>query len=389
LLSCSEMKKYLTIFIISLFLLLIIAFRIKEWKYIQSSCDNYTSSIKSVKIDKNPDHNIKRFAIRLLTNKKEKLYKYGYMDSIGNVIIKPQFDDAEDFTNGLAQVVTINIKLTRNYHVINESGKIIYTLPNDIDLFMPSSKNTRLLLYKKQTANKEKYGFLSVENIEHNIPDIFDDAGNFSEGLAPVKIRGKWGFIDTHGSLVIKNIFDKVYSFTDGIASIIIEGKTGYINHCGNVLISPEFDNGKSFSEGLAGVLKDGKWGYVNPQGIFEIYPSYKEVHDFTQGLAMVVDSTHNLLFIDKKGKTIIRANSSFVIMDKFSSEKLAPFTSYKDRKYGFISTSGKVVIPAVFEHAESFRGGLANVYFKKKDRILQQYIDKNGKIVWTEPFFE
>jgi len=33
------------------------------------------------------------------------------------------------------------------------------------------------------------------------IPAVYDDAGSFSEGLAQVKINGKYGFIDTKGNI--------------------------------------------------------------------------------------------------------------------------------------------------------------------------------------------
>ena len=35
------------------------------------------------------------------------------------------------------------------------------------------------------------------------IPPQFDDVGYFSEGLAPVRIGEKWGYIDKTGKIVI------------------------------------------------------------------------------------------------------------------------------------------------------------------------------------------
>ncbi|PSO79918.1 MAG: hypothetical protein BRC51_06045 [Cyanobacteria bacterium SW_12_48_29] len=36
----------------------------------------------------------------------------------------------------------------------------------------------------------------------------FDYAGEFSEGLAPIKISDKWGYIDKTGEMVINPQFD-------------------------------------------------------------------------------------------------------------------------------------------------------------------------------------
>lgn len=62
----------------------------------------------------------------------------------------------------------------------------------------------------------------------------FDDAGNFVEGLAPVRtgstFSGKWGYIDKTGKYVIKPEFDEANDFADGLAAVRIGEKWGYIS---------------------------------------------------------------------------------------------------------------------------------------------------------------
>jgi len=45
------------------------------------------------------------------------------------------------------------------------------------------------------------------------IPCSFDEAHKFSEGLAKVKINGKYGFINKNGVVVIQCFFDNADSF--------------------------------------------------------------------------------------------------------------------------------------------------------------------------------
>lgn len=46
-----------------------------------------------------------------------------------------------------------------------------------------------------------KYGFMD-KSFKEKIKPIYDEVGNFSEGVAPVKLKGKWVFIDYDGNRV-------------------------------------------------------------------------------------------------------------------------------------------------------------------------------------------
>jgi hypothetical protein len=43
----------------------------------------------------------------------------------------------------------------------------------------------------------------------------------------------KWGYIDTHGTMVIEPSFDNAGEFGDGLAEVEVAGKRGYINVSG------------------------------------------------------------------------------------------------------------------------------------------------------------
>jgi hypothetical protein len=49
----------------------------------------------------------------------------------------------------------------------------------------------------------------------------FEAAYGFSEGLAAVKYKGKWGFIDRAGVFAIKPAFSSVGSFSCGLAAAV------------------------------------------------------------------------------------------------------------------------------------------------------------------------
>lgn len=73
------------------------------------------------------------------------------------------------------------------------------------------------------------------------IPARFERAERFSEGLAPVRINGYWGFIDQSGETVIPAIFSSVGTFRNGLAEAVINAHAGIIDRDGRFVIEPQF----------------------------------------------------------------------------------------------------------------------------------------------------
>ena len=137
------------------------------------------------------------------------------------------------------------------------------------------------------------------------IPPQFDSAGNFSEGLAAVKINDKWGYIDKKGNFVIQPQFDSVYNFSQGLAAVEINEKRGYIDKTGKIIVPLHFDDVDGFSEGLARVKINGKYGYIDKTGKMIITPQFDYASGFSEGLAAVkINDKYG--YIDKTGNFII-----------------------------------------------------------------------------------
>ena len=116
----------------------------------------------------------------------------------------------------------------------------------------------------------------------------YERASTFSDGLAVVKLNGKFGCIDVAGESVIPYRFDMIYSFSEGLAAVKINGKWGYINKSNESVITYRFDDAKSFSEGKAPVLFNGKWGFIDRNGKGIIPYKYDNANSFSEGLANV-----------------------------------------------------------------------------------------------------
>ena len=95
----------------------------------------------------------------------------------------------------------------------------------------------------------------------------YDWKGKYYEGLASVKLNGKWGFIDKTGKEVTPIKYDYAVGFSEGLASVKLNNKYGFIDKTGKEVIPIKYDDAYMFSEGLAEVKLEGKYFYINRKG--------------------------------------------------------------------------------------------------------------------------
>ena len=212
----------------------------------------------------------------------------------------------------------------------------------------------------------------------------------FREGLLPVNIDGKWGFIDKSGSFAIAPQYENAYSFSkNGLAPVQAGDKWGYIDETGNLVIDIQFDDANPFANnGLAHIRLNDKYGLIDETGNYIIKPQLDYTRGFlfsNSGLASVKVGD-KWGYIDETGTFVIEPQ--FDIAWPFSKNGLASFTlDISDNKDGFIDTNGKIVIEPQFDFAYPFAdNGLAAVYSLKEDKW--GFINETGTFV-IEPQFE
>jgi len=215
--------------------------------------------------------------------------KSGFIDHSAVFVIKPQFLEASDFSDGRARVVA--------------EGPCAY-LPHT------PCANVRVLGADARGEVPEcKFAFIDKTGRIIS-PLRFDDAGDFSEGLAAVKIGALWGYLDKSGQLVIPAQFQYAGAFSSGRAPVAVdeEGAFGYIDEHGNIAIDPRFDEAESFSDGLAVVSDKGeRYWYIDPHGRKAIAEDFATASPFFKGLAQVElisnDDVNRYAYIDHAGR--------------------------------------------------------------------------------------
>ena len=71
----------------------------------------------------------------------------------------------------------------------------------------------------------------------------YDYVGCFIEGLAKVRLKGKYGFVDKTGREVIPLKYDDAYGLDKGLATVKLNGKWGMINCLGIEVVPLIFNN--------------------------------------------------------------------------------------------------------------------------------------------------
>jgi hypothetical protein len=232
------------------------------------------------------------------------------------------------------------------------------------------------------------------------IPFIYEETGNFSEGLVSVMLDGKWGFIDETGAEVIPFIYDAAFDFSEGLAAVKLDGRAGYIDKTGAEVIPFIYEGASDFSEGLAAVSYpdipslDPHIVFINKTGEV-ITPRYYSAEPFTEGLAVVQHGMMNYVYIDTSGTEVISIEGTN--RGKPFSNGLALIYHFED-KY-FIDKTGAVVIDlesidgvsTFIGSTESFSDGLALVdthNIPEKGNRNRGYIDTTGTLVFTTEGF-
>jgi WG containing repeat len=268
---------------------------------------------------------------------------WGFVDGEGNWVIEPAFQEADDFLEGRARVLTPEgwILIDTGGRQITGRAYVAMTpLGDGLAAYQADASTTR-------RGRPGQWGVLSADGVELSGP-MFDGAGLPHAGRIPaeryrkllfLRLEKRWGFVDSHGEWAIDPVFNSVRSFSEGLA-LVSDGRTGrFIGPQGDTLLTVPFPIVHSFSEGLARVGEAGRLGFIGRSGEVVITPTYEAAGDFSHGRAAV----------------------------------------RLDGLWGYLDTEGRMTIPARFQLAGRFKGPLARVV----EQGVEMYVNQTGIIVW------
>lgn len=227
--------------------------------------------------------------------------KNGFIDHNGRQVIQTEYIDALDFTEGLAYLMNEGV---RGYVDTTGSFKII------LDKLIGFKFSEGLAAVSDENI---RFGFIDTTG-KMVIEKQFDEAGNFSEGLAKVNNDGKFGYIDKSGKLEIGYYFDEASDFSENMA-FVGEGDMiqklinwGLIDRKGEMVTEFIFDEVRPFFEGLAAVRLGQNWGFLKPDGSFEHKIEFSYADSFVNGIAWASQKDKGIFgFINHKGEYVMK----------------------------------------------------------------------------------
>ena len=254
----------------------------------------------------------------------------------------------------------------------------------------------------------------------------YEDASTFNEGLAAVKLRSLYGFIDTEKNLVITPTYEEAYPFSDGMALVKKNGLWGAIDKKNNVVIPFNYEEATIISDNLLSVKQNNNYGCVdfkgniiidfisqnpiliynhnnkniaiitenNYQGFIDLDTNFKVEPKYT-GIMPFYDNNSHIISLECNRKFgFVNLDTKTIVEPKYSNSlsfngELSPVSI--DGKFGYINIKDEIVIEPIYNSANPFYNGLANVSLNGKTGC----IDKTGKIVipiiydYITPFYQ
>lgn len=296
----------------------------------------------------------------------------GFVDAAGKLVFKQaELHEAGDFADGLV-VARLHRDGVLKFGYLDRLGA--FAIAPELDWAAPFSEGLAFVRRRdeRRSGYIDKQGRWAHDKAAG--PELADGRA-FVDGVAPVKVEGRWGFIDRQGTFIVKPSFDDAEALRDGRARVKVGESWGFVDKAGALVIPARFSHAAHFSEGLARVrVENGRIAYVDRDGKVVIDPleGVAEAGDFRDGRSLVRVKTR-WGYIDRTGRQVLPA----------VHEAGTPFDAgvaavQHGGKWLVIGVDGRETARLDCEWTLGFRGGLAPMQVGSKMGL----VDVRGKVV-------
>lgn len=298
----------------------------------------------------------------------------GLVSYSGVMVIAPKYQAIQPFHHGLAPVFSFKKK---KWGCINEKGKeVIKTKYDQIKRI-----DEEYVMVKVD----KKYGMIDKKD-KWLVPAKFNDSDfyYFNKKYIWRRKSGKPILIDIHTGIQKEFTFVIEDYFSNEYAAISVNNKFGFINKKFEMVIEPRFEKDPNHwmrfnKEGFAIVKENGRFGVINTKGDYIIESKYDDIknggYDF-----MIVKLQEKMGLVDRNGNIIADP-----IFDGIQVDREDMISASVGSKKGFINKNGDfIILQKENEVIDCFNNGYARFNIggwqgKLKDGYSSCIIDPDG----------
>lgn len=261
--------------------------------------------------------------------------KWGVIDSLGNVVIDPSYQEMIVIPNNKSGVFICTYDInyeTGEYKtkVLNQKNEEILTDYDKVEAIQNIDENNNLW-YEQSVIKVMKNGLYGLVDLSGKeiIPINYEEIVPVLkiENSFKIKKDGKYGIVDADGKTVVQPKYNEIDILgKDNKSGFIVKdetGKYGIIDYSNNVILQNQYDSiQKVFGNDLYVVTVKGKQKIVNK--------------DNTDVLTKGFDSIEQIL----------------------SSQENAVIYK-KDNKYGIMSLTGEILVDAQYDYLKEAKTGM------------------------------
>lgn len=261
--------------------------------------------------------------------------KWGVIDSSGNTVIDPSYEEMITIPNSKNDVFLCI------YDVNYETGEYKTKVLN--------SKNEEIFTQYEQIQ--------AVANRDPN-NNIW-----YEENVLKVKKDGKYGVINLVGKELTDIQYDEIVAIegVKGVLKVTKDGKMGIIDNEGKEIIptqSLEVTNlGKDSKEGFIVKGEDGKYGIVNYSNEIILEAKYDEIVKVHANDMYVVKQAGKQVLVKKDGTEVL--STGYDEIKEILKNADNGIIYMANGKYGVMKTTGEVTIGADYEELKEAKTGL------------------------------
>lgn len=328
--------------------------------------------------------------------------KWGYADTLKNIVIPPQYDAANTFANDLAIV-----EKDRKAFAIDATGKIL-TPPFDNMVLL---EDTLLAIYLNQVSDTlggwgicTRSGFLvlppaydEVVRIDGDLfsfrkdslwgvvnrsgviytPPVYNDVTLISRSFLLLRKGKKFGLIDRNGKRLLEDIYSDIDILNRWIFAVRVNKKQGWgaYDYTPEIFIPFGADSIFPIRSYFVGVKEHDTLGcyFSHARGVHTPF-AYKKMEPLDQYWIQLWDFSEKCGLVDTIGRTIVPVQYSNITIGGMGNWLVTD----KSKKWGFYNANGEAKLQPTYSAILPFRGTVTVVF----DGMLQGLINLNGDLL-------